>query len=333
MCEIDRNIESAGAADNSTTASLNGLERWWQKNSLIVSFFFSVLLCCFIYLVAIIVKEKNFEASQKRIIEVYERHIVKTGDKSQQSFIIFQQPQVNQEKFQEEIKSLLELQQSYIQDNFGSFEIWAGILTIVFLVFSFFSLQKSEQMEQQSRDSLKRIKSNMHESASKLSDFDNKASSKLTVIDNEVNSKLTDFESKSSSVAESFKTQSEGQINAFKEQSTLVLGGINEKMEEAKTSILKEGKMLLASEREKASSDFVDKLNLIKDEMISEFENIIESKKTNVDRALLSAQNRLETLLKEIEDLQQTISDAKQNSKEEEDDDEEEALLTDVNDD
>ncbi len=307
------NVEEITDSDKPSDADDdNDKDRWMQKYGLLVFFFVTVFACAIVYIWAVRIKVKGLEENQKRIVEIYERHTVKKNINSKQPFMVFQQSQDNREIFEEEIKSLLEVQQSYIQDNFGSFEIWAGILTIVFLVFSFFSLQKSEQMEQQSRESLKRIKRNMRDSASKLSTFDNNASSKLS-----------DFESKSTGVIGSFKTQYESQIKNFQDQSTSALGGINAKMEEAKTATLNEGKVLLEGEREKASNDFVDKLNIIEQQILSEFDTTIEGKKNDVEKALTSAQMRLETLLKEIENLEHKIKSVTQNGEEAENIDEE----------
>ena len=258
------------------TESVNYKENWWQRNHIIVSFFVSVVVCCVIYLVAVIIKEKSLEASQERIIEVYERHVAKTNKQYQQSFIVFQQPQENYEEFEEEIKSLLELQQSYIQDNFGSFEIWAGILTIVFLVFSFFSLQKSEQMEQQSRNALKTIKKNMEASDTKLSAFDNEKSTRFTDFDNEKVTKLKDFELKSTRQLNEFTTKSECALETFNASSQSRIEGLDSQMETAKNIVLEDGRNMVEKERKKAVDDFTQKINVLIPYYTEEYSKILE---------------------------------------------------------
>ena len=282
MCETDRNIETATSADNTTTTDVatepvNGKEKWWQRNHLIVSFFVSIVVCCVIYLVAVIIKEKRFEASQKRIVEIYERQTMKTDKKGKQPFIVFQQTQENHEKFEEEIKSLLELQQSYIQDNFGSFEIWAGILTIVFLVFSFFSLQKSEQMEQQSREALKKIKKNMEASDTKLSEFDNEKTTRFTNLDNEKTTKLTDFAIKSTQKLDEFKTKSESAIETFNTLRKAKIDGLDKQMEAVKNAVLVDGKTMVAQERNKAVDDFTKQINALRTYYTEEFVKVLEA--------------------------------------------------------
>lgn len=278
MSDIDNNsIEKGGAPKDVVTEPVNDNESWWQRNHLIISFFASVVVCCVIYLVAVIIKERSFEESQKKIIEVYERQIVKKDTKVQQPFIVFQQPQDKQEKFEEEIKSLLELQQSYIQDNFGSFEIWAGILTIVFLVFSFFSLQKSEQMEQQSRDALKKIKKNMESSDTKLSEFDNEKTTKLTNLDNEKTAKLIDFATKSTQKLNEFKTKSESTIDTFNTLSKEKIEGLDKQMVAVKNAVLLDGKTMVAQERDKAVEELSKQINALRTYYAEDFVKILEA--------------------------------------------------------
>lgn len=56
-----------------------------------------------------------------------------------------------------ENRSLLEMQVSRIQSDFSLLSLWAGILMIVFLVFSIYSMFKTDELIKQSRESLKRI--------------------------------------------------------------------------------------------------------------------------------------------------------------------------------
>lgn len=331
MSDIDNNsIETEAVTENTTMADVttdlvNGKDSWWQRNHLIISFFVSVVVCCVIYLVAVIIKERSFEASQKRIVEIYERHTVKTDVKGQQPFMVFQKPQDKQEKFEEEIKSLLELQQSYIQDNFGSFEIWAGILTIVFLVFSFFSLQKSEQMEQQSRDALKKIKKNMEASDTKLSEFDNEKTTRFTNLDNEKTSKLTDFATKSTQKLNEFKTKSENIIDTFNTLSKAKIEGLDKQMEAAKNAVLVDGKTMVAQERNKAVEELTKQINALRTYYAEDFVKILEAHqvmlKKDYDRYRMQledvANNPREATTKDIDEIFGDSEDGPINNEEE----------------
>lgn len=55
-------------------------------------------------------------------------------------------PDYEYKLLRDEIRSLLQLEFNKIQNEYEALEIWAGILTVVFLIFSFYSLFKTEQI-------------------------------------------------------------------------------------------------------------------------------------------------------------------------------------------
>jgi hypothetical protein len=57
----------------------------------------------------------------------------------------------------DEIRSLLQLEFNKIQNEYEALEIWAAILTVVFLIFSFYSFFKTEKLEEDGRKSISRI--------------------------------------------------------------------------------------------------------------------------------------------------------------------------------
>lgn len=57
----------------------------------------------------------------------------------------------------DEIRSLLQLEFNKIQNEYEALEIWAAILTVVFLIFSFYSFFKTEKLEEDGRKSINRI--------------------------------------------------------------------------------------------------------------------------------------------------------------------------------
>lgn len=59
----------------------------------------------------------------------------------------------------QETKDLLEMQFAKIQHETESLEIWCGILTVVFLIFSFYSLFKTDELVNQGREGVKELAS------------------------------------------------------------------------------------------------------------------------------------------------------------------------------
>lgn len=58
---------------------------------------------------------------------------------------------------QAETKALLELEFNKIQNEYETLALWAGILTVVFLIFSFYSMFKTDELLQQGKNGLKEL--------------------------------------------------------------------------------------------------------------------------------------------------------------------------------
>lgn len=58
----------------------------------------------------------------------------------------------------ENIKELLTLEFNKIQNEYETLTLWGGILTVVFLIFSFYSLFKTENLHSEAKDSLQNLR-------------------------------------------------------------------------------------------------------------------------------------------------------------------------------
>lgn len=77
------------------------------------------------------------------------------------------------------IKQTLDEEFNKIENEYESQEIWTGLLTIVFLVFTFYSLLKTEEQERQAQDTLRQIKRSEKRSRSIISNIDAEKDSAL----------------------------------------------------------------------------------------------------------------------------------------------------------
>ena len=73
---------------------------------------------------------------------------------------------------EEAIKNILEQEYNKIQSEYESVEIWVGVITVVFLIFSFYSLFKTEQFEKLSREASHRILGKAEDWERKEKDYD-----------------------------------------------------------------------------------------------------------------------------------------------------------------
>ena len=99
---------------------------------------------------------------------------------------------------QAETKALLELEFNKIQNEYETLALWAGILTIVFLIFSFYSMFKTEELLKQGRTGVKELSDLKVQGTCQISDL---ISTGRSIID--------DFETKS---AKAIRTAAEKAI-------------------------------------------------------------------------------------------------------------------------
>ncbi len=127
---------------------------FWEKYTLVITFFVTVILSIAVYGVAVYIQHERFVESQERIVSIFRCQTTHPTKQLVRFNKTIQQQQEELEQFHQEIKSLLDLEFNRIQNEFESFEIWAGIITIIFLIFSFYSLFKTEQFERQGKETL-----------------------------------------------------------------------------------------------------------------------------------------------------------------------------------
>lgn len=102
---------------------------------------------------------------------------------------------------------LLELHFNRIQHEYTVLALWAGVLMIVFLIFSFYSLYKTDDIAKQSKESLKEIKEkgdNVLKDLQKVLDNLNKeAGDRIAKLNKDINSTQNDM----NTLASQFKSR------------------------------------------------------------------------------------------------------------------------------
>lgn len=152
----------------------------------LVAYLSALLLCCGLYGFAIYLHNGHIIEGQNRIIRTYARQMEKMESTKAPMSMREIQRENELKAFHQEVKSLLELEFNRIQNEFEAIEIWTGILTVIFLIFSFYSLFKTEQLENQSRDELSRIKKISEDGETKLGAFDNDSKKALSTLKSSV---------------------------------------------------------------------------------------------------------------------------------------------------
>lgn len=114
--------------------------------------------------------------------------------------------------FMQTTHSMLEIETSKIQSDFTVLSLWAGILMIVFLVFSIYSMFKTDEILRQSREGLKAIHANEEKSAAMIETIESKVVEELHKVD----SKATDERKRIKESADEVLTQLSTDIDSIK---------------------------------------------------------------------------------------------------------------------
>lgn len=97
---------------------------------------------------------------------------------------------------QEQVRDLLNLQFERLQSERNVLEIWAASLTIVFLIFSFFSLFHTEDMMKEAREKLNKLESISSTAETKGNEIESRLNQKL----NPISAKITEADTKIESI-------------------------------------------------------------------------------------------------------------------------------------
>lgn len=203
------------------------------SHNILFAFMSALLLCCGLYGFAIYLHNNHIVEGQNRIIKIYSCQVEKIESAKIPQSIRDSQREKELHTFHEEVKSLLELEFNRIQNEFEAIEIWTGVLTVIFLIFSFYSLFKTEQLENQSRDELAKLKNLFEDGKLKLGMFDTNSETALTKLNTSVdeikkNTKeqiegvlskgqaaaLTDIDKRAKEILETYKSQIKEMLSA-----------------------------------------------------------------------------------------------------------------------
>lgn len=119
------------------------------------------------------------------------------------------------------IENMLQLQTTHQHAQFTLLSVWAGVLMIVFLIFSLYSMFKTDELIKQARDSINIIGNSKREVDEKIQEADTKISEEVEHIKAESSIYLDgikkDLEKEQSKVSENIKLKSDDFSKTFSE--------------------------------------------------------------------------------------------------------------------
>lgn len=218
---------------------------------------------------------------------------------------------------EDEIHNLLEIQFNRIQNEYEALEIWAGILTIVFLIFSFYSLLKTEQIEQKSNRSMKNITLSEKKIEKILETITNEKKAAITSVQTQYDewrrTKETELETSKKGLDERYTEWEENSkhtlnnsVSKWEQESNVIRTSFIEKQKEIFIS-------LLDDQKKKHEEDFSKLLKSLKETFEKElsqkketFNSEINSIYSQVDEELARLKKRVNDSIQEanVEDLE-----------------------------
>ena len=113
----------------------------------------------------------------------------------------------------ESIRHLLELEFNKIQHEYDVLAFWGGILTIVFLIFSFYSLFKGEEMNRQANEALRDLRRIKTEAEKKSTEID----TQIEGFEERINADKSYVDTAESGVDE-FSNQKKGELKTYTDE-------------------------------------------------------------------------------------------------------------------
>lgn len=145
---------------------------------------------------------------------------------------------------QEQVRDLLNVQFERLQSERNVLEIWAASLTIVFLIFSFFSLFHTEDMMKEAREKLNKLESISSTAETKGTEIESRLNQKLNPISTKISEADTKIEAIKKTIGDQEILASKLQLLESLISSSSIQKEEREKIKEQLSSLTKTVEML-----------------------------------------------------------------------------------------
>lgn len=178
-------------------------------------FLFSIIICTICIIGLFFFYQLSYSNSQDKIVSINQNFCENITNKYLKSLTLTKDSTICLdnvvidiiEEQQKESLSLLELQYNKIQNDFTILSLWAGILMIVFLIFSIYSMFKIDEMQKQGREHLNRME-----------DFSTKAKGISDNLKQQAESQIEALEKSTIEEMEKLSTESKKQLSELKKE-------------------------------------------------------------------------------------------------------------------
>lgn len=240
---------------------------------------------------------KSEQVAIKALLEQERKLILDSVFNPQQKIALLENMKRHVDEVQEKadinkIEHLLELEFSKIQGEYEVLNLWCALLTVVFLVFSLYSVIKTNEIHGQAEKALKDLAKTSAEASQKSASIDQAVNSaegrvktQLEKYSNKAVTRLRELDEKLNTLEQ--KVESNGTAIDSKNQ---IIGQFESKVQNAETAL----RNLLDSKVEEANSNFIGVINSVGNELADK----ANSQLLDITRRLI----KLETIIDASQD-------------------------------
>lgn len=247
-------------------------------------------------------KQKLSENQYKNLSTIISDHYnqsIKTQEQYQ-SKLSRDSLQLNAERtlLEGQTKAMIDLHLTKIDHEYNNITMWAAILTILFLVFSFYSVFKMDELIQQGREGVKDIKRLKKEGDDSITCVKTENNEQIKKLKEETEEIIKEHREKLESMSSSFSTQQ----NDLYKRTNEYLNGLRKNFDEQSQKILSEYNIILQEQ----SNAYTKKIN--------EQTEGIESRLTSIGEfitTLQHAKEKLDTYLSNVQEKINSIEEQK----------------------
>lgn len=196
-------------------------------------------------------------------------------------------------------KAMIDLHLTKIDHEYNNITMWAAILTILFLVFSFYSIFKMDELIQQGREGVKDIKRLKKEGDDSITCVKTENNEQIKKLKEETEEIIKEHREKLESMSSSFSIQQ----NDLYKRTNEYLNGLRKNLDEQIQKILSEYNIILQEQ----SNAYAKKIN--------EQTESIESRLTSIGEFITTLQHAKEKLDTYLSNVQEKINSIEEQNK------------------
>lgn len=186
-------------------------------------FIWTITIASLLSILAFVCIVTSFNRSQEKIVKVNSDAIIRIESQLSQAitesldscYYANEHLVASLQEYTVSIKSLLELEATRIQSDYSLLSLWAGILMIVFLVFSIYSMFKTDEVLRQSKIGLDAVDEAEKKAITIVNEVDEKTQGEIDKVSNKAKEELDTIQKEALKTLDEIKSDIDEKKKSF----------------------------------------------------------------------------------------------------------------------